>query len=543
MLLLSFTVFSCIKQGESSQRGAGRQGNVQYTVVARENTNIQKYALVIGNSNYANISKLKNPVNDANDVSAVLQRLGFTVDKILNGSLEQMEKGIHTLKNRLGVSEDSYGFIFYAGHGVQSNGENYLIPVDANIQNETSLRLRAVSVQVMLDELNSASNILNIVVLDACRDNPFGWARSSSRGLTVLANPPSDSIIVYATSAGSVASDGEGRNGLFTSHFLPNLETGGLDANEVFRRTMGDVARASNNQQRPAIYNQFPGIAYLGSYPITETPAGIFESGTVSVAAGSMEISTVTAGTIEISTVITDGTVKKNNDINQKTNLPAWGTLSIAQISAGSYRIVMSYADGKKEEYTVEVGRNENKKVDFSYRPSAASAAQQTPAPAPRVYRIGDRGPGGGFVFYDKGSFSNGWRYLEAAPVDLQNADWGLSGYDITGTGTAIGTGKRNTELIVAALNKKGESGKAAQLCSAYTLNGYSDWFLPSKDELNELYKNLKKNNLGSLLNLWYWSSSQYDNHGYAWVQYFSDGSQDYSAKYGTNSVRAVRAF
>jgi tetratricopeptide (TPR) repeat protein len=119
----------------------------------------------------------------------------------------------------------------------------------------------------MLDELNDARNELNIVVLDACRDNPFPWKRSGSRGLQVVGNQPSDSIIVFATSAGSTAADGAGSNGLFTSHLLSNLKKPGLEVSEVFRLTMGDVAKASGNQQRPAVYNQFSGLAYLGSRP------------------------------------------------------------------------------------------------------------------------------------------------------------------------------------------------------------------------------------------------------------------------------------
>jgi len=232
----------------------------------------QKYALVIGNGNYANITKLNNPVNDANDMEAALRGLGFTVDKVLNGTLTQMESGIVNLKNRLKGSNSSYGFFFYAGHGVQANGENYLIPVDANIQSESFLRRQAIAVQEMLDELNDAKNALNVVVLDACRDNPFPWKRSGSRGLQVVSSQPADSIIVFATSAGSTAADGTGRNGLFTSHLLNNLKTPGLTVDEVFKRTGSDVSRASNRAQIPAIYNQFFETAYLGQRPTPNTP-------------------------------------------------------------------------------------------------------------------------------------------------------------------------------------------------------------------------------------------------------------------------------
>jgi len=233
-------------------------------VSAQQNAAPPKYALVIGNGTYTGLSRLVNPVNDANDIAAVLQELGFTVDKLLNGNLDQMESAVMRLKNRLSVSGDAYGFFFYAGHGVQSNGENYLIPVDANIPGENFLRSRAVSVQTVLDELNDARNSLNVVVLDACRDNPFGWARSGSRGLSIVGRQPADSIIVYATSAGQTASDGTGRNGLFTGQLLPNLRTPGLEVKEVFNRTGADVAEASGRQQIPAVYNQFFGTAYLG---------------------------------------------------------------------------------------------------------------------------------------------------------------------------------------------------------------------------------------------------------------------------------------
>ena len=246
-------------------------------VSAPQNVSVpQKFALVIGNAAYSSV-RLKNSVNDANDIAAALEDLGFTVDKVTDGSLNDMERAITRLKNRLSVSKNAYGFFFYAGHGVQSNGVNYLIPIGANISGENYLRERAVSVQTMLYELNDAGNDLNVVVLDACRDNPYDWGRGrsqSSRGLAIVSNQPADSIIVYATSAGSTASDGEGRNGLFTSQLLKNLRTPGLEVSEVFRLTGLDVSQVSGREQIPAVYSQFFGRAYLGSQPLeTMQPA------------------------------------------------------------------------------------------------------------------------------------------------------------------------------------------------------------------------------------------------------------------------------
>ncbi|MDR1252107.1 MAG: tetratricopeptide repeat protein [Treponema sp.] len=233
----------------------------------------QKYALVIGNGAYTGITRLNNPVNDAADISAALRDLGFTVDQVINAGRVQMEEAVTRLKNRLGGAQGSYGFFYYAGHGVQSNGENYLIPVDANIPGEAYLRDRSMPMQAILDELNYVGNSLNIVVLDACRDNPFGWRRSGSRGLQVVSNQPAKSIIVYATSAGSTAADGTGRNGLFTTHLLNNLKKPGLSVRDMFDQTGADVYRASGGEQVPAIYSQFFDVAYLGTRPAPVQPA------------------------------------------------------------------------------------------------------------------------------------------------------------------------------------------------------------------------------------------------------------------------------
>jgi hypothetical protein len=159
------------------------------------------------------------------------------------------------------------------------------------------------------------------------------------------------------------------------------------------------------------------------------------------------------------------------------------------------------------------------------------------------VYKIGGRGPAGGWIFYDKGIYSNGWRYLEAAPAEMEfRAEWGRFGWNVNGTITAIGTGKRNTQVIVEYLQQTDERGRAAQLCDSLVMDGYDDWFLPGKDELNLMYENLKRKDMGDFSDSWYWSSSENSSLN-AWFQNFSDGYQGYYFKYDTYSVRAVRAF
>ncbi|MDR2178642.1 MAG: DUF1566 domain-containing protein, partial [Treponema sp.] len=171
-------------------------------------------------------------------------------------------------------------------------------------------------------------------------------------------------------------------------------------------------------------------------------------------------------------------------------------------------------------------------------------AFTQTTPKVDREYRIGDTGPAGGIIFYVNPQAGD-WKYLEAAPASTEfKRNWGLYGKNIT-TDVVLGSGKQNTKLIAAALENGGEIG-AALLCVDLEIGGYKDWFLPSKAELNLMYRNLALKNLGSFKNEWYWSSSQADND-YAWRQNFEDGEQravgaGYYKSY-TYTVRAIRQF
>jgi len=161
----------------------------------------------------------------------------------------------------------------------------------------------------------------------------------------------------------------------------------------------------------------------------------------------------------------------------------------------------------------------------------------------PTTYKIGDIGPAGGIVFFDRGFYGDGWRCLEAAPAGSEfTAQWGAFQHDIANTVTAIGFGKQNTQLVTEQLKASGETNRATQICASLEINKYKDWFIPSRDELDLMYKNLKQKGLGGFSGGIYISSLQFNNN-HTLGQIFSEGSQGGYNKSYTLNVRAVRAF
>jgi len=177
--------------------------------------------------------------------------------------------------------------------------------------------------------------------------------------------------------------------------------------------------------------------------------------------------------------------------------------------------------------------------------------AQPTPpapaTPVPTVYKIGDTGPAGGIIFYDKGNNDGDWQYLEAAPAGAEfQASWSVRGTTVENTRSEIGSGKMNTQLIVEKFKQtSGEWDTAAQKANDLVLRGFDDWFLPSKDELDQMYGNLKRRNLGGFKNDRYWSSTQYGGSFYhlIHIQGFGDGRMDSGQKYVQYFVRPIRQF
>ena len=212
-----------------------------------------KEALLIANADYSHLGKLPNPVPDARQLADVLRRIGFNVNILENATREDMLLALSDFEERL-RSNRGIAFFHYGGHGVQVDGKNYLIPADANIPDEKRVATRAVDVDEVMSALDASGAAANVIVLDACRDNPLPATstRSAARGLSVVARKPKNSIIIYAAEADNRALDG-----LFTPVLSRVIaESGTRDISEVMKQVRKEVFSRSDGAQTPGEYNQ-----------------------------------------------------------------------------------------------------------------------------------------------------------------------------------------------------------------------------------------------------------------------------------------------
>jgi Caspase domain len=210
---------------------------------------LPRVGLVIGNARYVDVP-LRNSVNDAKAISDALLKLGFRVDLQLDAGRTEMLEAIARFTGQLAKSR-SVGLFYYAGHGAQLDWRNYLIPVEAEVGTLDDVQTHAVALTVLLDGLVNARNPMNVIILDACRDNPFGSkAILQQKGLSQFDAPPG-SLLAYATAPGNTASDGPGANGLYTENLLREIRTPEAKIEDVFKRVRLNVRRQSRGQQVP----------------------------------------------------------------------------------------------------------------------------------------------------------------------------------------------------------------------------------------------------------------------------------------------------
>jgi Caspase domain len=227
----------------------------------------QRVALVIGNASYKE-APLLNPVNDARAIAKALQESGFTVILRENADQRTMAGALREFGDKLRAG--GTGLFYYAGHGMQIKGRNFLIPVGANVDREDEVAYSAVDAQAVLDKMEAAGNGANIMILDACRNNPFTRSmRSGQAGLAQM-DAPVGTLVAFATSPGAVASDGAGQNGLYTQHLLEAMRKEGSKVEDVFKQVRANVRRDSQGKQVPWEATSMEGDFYFrGGKPIS----------------------------------------------------------------------------------------------------------------------------------------------------------------------------------------------------------------------------------------------------------------------------------
>ncbi len=199
-----------------------------------------RLALVVGNAEYDHFGVLRNPGNDARDISASLSGLGFDVTTVLDADCRTLFSAIRDFGDEL-ARNPGVGLFYYAGHAIEAGGVNYLIPIDADIRAQDEVEFASIALDLVLSKMETAGNPTSIVVLDSCRDNPLPETARGGGG----------SLVVYATEPGSTAADGDGRNSPFTSAFLEHVGTPGLDVELMLRNVRRDVISTTGGRQTP----------------------------------------------------------------------------------------------------------------------------------------------------------------------------------------------------------------------------------------------------------------------------------------------------
>jgi uncharacterized caspase-like protein len=239
----------------------------------------KRVALVVGNADYENAPKLRNPTNDADSMARALRAIGFDVIEVKNATKQRMERSIGEFGARLAKGE--VGLFYYSGHGMQVAGRNYLIPVDAAVTSEGTVPIETTDVNLVLDQMSLAGSRVNIVILDACRGNPFargfrgfrGFRGDGEGGLAPMTEAPSGTLIAFATSPGKVADDGDGANGVYTGELIKALAVPGIAVEEMFKRVRVAVAADTKAAQTPWEESSLTGDFYFVPATTAETVA------------------------------------------------------------------------------------------------------------------------------------------------------------------------------------------------------------------------------------------------------------------------------
>jgi formylglycine-generating enzyme required for sulfatase activity len=302
-----------------------------------------KTALIIGNGAYKHLPGLNNPVPEALEMKKALESAGFTVIYVANCTKTEMQGAVKKFKQELDKN-GGVALFHYGGHGMQLNGKNYLIPVDANVTEEWEVDSLCVDANYILSAMESSKSETNIVILDACRDNPLpGSSRSSTRGFARM-EAPTNSIIIYSAGEGETA-----RDGLFTPILVRYIRQGGMEFTTMVKAVRKEVYEASGQKQRPAEYSMLMGEVWLTA------PVKTGATGTVSVdtKTGTLSVSAKSSGELYVDGVL-------------KTTLKPGQTATVTDIPVGKHTLEIRY-QGYSESRSVTVAEGKAFEAAFTW--------------------------------------------------------------------------------------------------------------------------------------------------------------------------------
>lgn len=545
-IFLLLTLTTMLLAASSTDRGLKR---------LQEMKTEQRTALVIGNNKYKSLPRLNNPINDARAMRNVLKAKGFEVLYAEDASKTEFKKMIKQFYSE--IYKGGVGLFYFAGHGIQVDGQNFLVATDSEISDKDAVEFETVALDYVTKKMRDARNRFNIVILDACRNDPF--SRSGGGGLAPVRNARGI-FVAYATEAGSVAKDGSEQNGVFTKHLIEYMNKP-ITIEQVFKQTRRAVYEETNHEQFPGVYNQSMGEFYF-TLPQESSKKAAAATVPVSVTAVPASITAAPANAPAepqpVRKQVTYSLTVDPDPIDARvliTNIRARYYDGI-ELSPGIYNIKVKKTGFESKQFDVELNANKRLKVVLNriteVRPATDKKEEQFWSAVVANNTVAN------YQFYlqvyPKGSHVQEARNSIAA-LQAEPSVSKPSAKHVMAKPAAVETPQNvknlegvwydaQTGLMWQDTDAIEESDRnwerARKFCDELTLAGFSDWHLPKMESIQELFD--KKENLKHVISGRYWSSDSYKSDRFrTWGAYIDRGLTYGRGKADIPHTRCVR--